>query len=90
MTNTDHHDSHEFLLADEHVALITYDGADGPGYEPHTLNQTQLHGQVLTGGGTAYTHHTHGDRHKHNKNKDTETNTASDCVHGIWRSQSEV
>ena len=59
MTNTDHHDSHEFLLADEHVALITYDGADGPGYEAHTLNQTQLHGQVLTGG---YSVHTHRDR----------------------------
>jgi len=44
---TDQHHSNELLLAGEDVALFLHTLADGFGYEPNTLDQTELHSEVL-------------------------------------------
>ena len=60
---TDQHDSHELLLACEHVSLSSHTHTDGLGYEAHAFDEAQLHGQVLTEE-TAHTHtHTRTDTH---------------------------
>lgn len=47
---TDHHKINELLFASEDVALFFHTLADCFGYEPDTLDQTELHGQVLKWG----------------------------------------
>lgn len=47
LISTDQHNSNELLLAREDVALFLHTLADGFGYEANTLDQTQLHSQVL-------------------------------------------
>lgn len=45
--NTDQHNGDELLLSREDVALFLHTHADCFGYQPNTLDQTELHCQVL-------------------------------------------
>lgn len=47
LISTDQHNSNELLLAREDVALFLHTLTDGSGYEANTLDQTELHSQVL-------------------------------------------
>lgn len=47
LISTDQHNSNELVLAREDVALFLHTLTDGSGYEANTLDQTELHSQVL-------------------------------------------
>ena len=44
---TNHHDRNKVVFAGEDVALPLHTLTDGSGYQSNTLDQTELHGQVL-------------------------------------------
>lgn len=82
LISTDQHNSNELLLAREDVALFLHTLTDGSGYEANTLDQTELHSQVLYWENAEMTVHkiktNDAQRHKKKQQKKTKRENDSD------------